>query len=74
MFSYYWINFKEVDIDDYLEKIGVFLEDFCKKVLDEDIDRAKWDYDQFFLDTYNELKDPNEHFGINDSLGMSPLD
>lgn len=74
MFSYYWINFKEVDIDNYLEKVGVFLEDFCKKVLNEDVDRAKWDYDQFFLDTNNELKDPNEHFGINDSMGMSPLD
>lgn len=72
MFSVYWLNYKEVDIEKLLEDIVPFLMDFCKKVLNENPERAEWDYDEKFIEIFNELKDPNEYLGIYAACGMSP--
>ncbi len=74
MFSYPWINMKELDIDRFLIDIREFLMDFCEKVLGEDLERSEWDYDGYFIDTYHELMDPMEHLEIYGACGMSPWD
>ncbi len=72
MFAVEWINFKEVNIEKFLSDIRPFLEDFCVKVLGEDLKQAEWDHDEHFMEIFNELKDPEEHFGIHAAVGRSP--
>ena len=74
MFAMYWLNPKEVNIDELLSDIVPFLQDFCKKVLNEDPKVAEWDYDDYFIETQRELEDPMEHFGIYGACGIGPLD
>ena len=74
MFAIYWLNPEEVDIDKLLSDIVPFLLDFCEKALREDPGIAKWDYDEYFIETQKELADPMEHFGIYEACGMGPLD
>ncbi len=74
MFAMDWLNAEEIDIDELLSGIVPFLQDFCKKVLGEDMNQAKWDYDDYFLETKKELEDPMEHFGIYGACGMCPWD
>lgn len=74
MFSYNWINLEEVSVDEFLEEINPFLMDFCEKVLGEDVNRADWDYDGYFLGTFHECCDPMEYHGIYGACGMSPFD
>ncbi len=74
MFAMDWLNSKEINIDELLSDIVPFLQDFCKKVLGENLKQAKWDYDDYFIETQKELEDPMEHFGIYGACGMSPWD
>ncbi|AGI85435.1 hypothetical protein MMALV_06960 [Candidatus Methanomethylophilus alvi Mx1201] len=74
MFAMDWLNSKEINIDELLSDIVPFLQDFCKKVLGEDLKQAEWDYDDYFIETQKELEDPMEHFGIYGACGMSPWD
>lgn len=73
MYAANWLDMSNISIDELLSKIRPFLEDFCKKVLKENANRAKWDYDDYFLETERELEDPMEHFGIYAACGMSPF-
>ncbi len=74
MFSYAWINQKEINIEEFLDGIRVFLIDFCKKVLNEDVNRSDWDNDEYFMWVYHQLMDPMEYHGIYGACGMSPWD
>lgn len=74
MFAAPWLNYKEVDIDRFLEEIVPFLTDFCVKVMNEDPKQAEWDYEDQFIRTIRELRDPGEYLGINAACGMSPFD
>ena len=74
MFAANWLNPEEINIDNFLSDIIPFLEDFCVKVLKENLQQAKWDYDDYFIETKLELQDPKEHFGIYGACGMSPWD
>lgn len=74
MFAVSWLKLKEASIEHLLEGIVPFLNDFCTKVLDEKPSQASWDYDDNFIDIFNELKDPDEHSGVYEAEGMSPLD
>ena len=74
MFAVYWINPKEVNVDQLLKDIVPFLMDFCVKVLGENLKDSVWDYDDKFMEIVRELEDPDEHFGIYAACGMSPWD
>ncbi len=72
MFAMDWLNPEEVNIDQLLSDIIPFLKDFCRVVLGENLLRAEWDYDDYFIETKKELEDPMDHFGIYDATGLSP--
>ena len=74
MFAVNWLNPKEVKIDELLSEIVPFLDDFCSKVLKEDLKQAEWDYDDYFLETKGKLADYWEYAGIYGAVGMSPWD
>ena len=73
MYAANWLDMSNISIEELISKIRPFLEDFCKKVLKENTNRAEWDYDDYFLETKRELEDPDEHFGIYAACGMSPF-
>jgi hypothetical protein len=41
-----------------------FFRDFCNKFVNESEDDAKWNYDEYFIDAFNNLKEPYDYFGI----------
>jgi hypothetical protein len=38
--------------------------DYCKHFVKEDVESAKWNYDDYFLNAYHELKDPFAYIGL----------
>jgi hypothetical protein len=58
-----WLNFKEADIESFLSGLKVFFESFCSKILGENLNRAKWDSEEFFEMAFGEMRDPREHYG-----------
>ena len=74
MYAVSWLNPEHVNVDKLLKDIVPFLMDFCVKVLGENLEDAAWDYDDHFIEIFNELKDPQEHLGIYAACGMSPFD
>ena len=74
MFAFNWIILKEADIETFLEDMRTFLREFSKGIMGEDLERASWDYDDYFIDAFNEMKDPLEYLGIYGAVGMSDWD
>jgi len=74
MSAFNWVVLKEADIDTFLDEMKTFLRCFSKEILGEDPDRAPWDYDDYFVEAYNEMKDPLEYLGIYGAVGMSDWD
>lgn len=63
MFAGDWIIIKDGYIEKSLKKLVAFFKDYCSKLLDENLDDADWNYDDFFRSVYNALKQPNVYFG-----------
>lgn len=64
MFAGDWIIVKEGYIDDLIKKLRRFFKDYCNTFVKENINDAKWNYDDYFLDAYNKMRYPSEYFGI----------
>ncbi len=64
MFAGDWIILKEDYIDDLLNKLVIFFEEYCLNFLSEDLEESKWNYDDYFLNAAHQMSDPYEYFGI----------
>lgn len=64
MFAGGWIILKEKYINDIFDSLTKFFEDFCKQFVKEDIERATWDYDEYFIDAFNQMKYPLQYWGV----------
>lgn len=64
MFAGDWIVVKENYIDDLLDKLVMFFEDYCRVYLKEDIERSKWDYDDYFYGAKRQMQNPREYLGL----------
>lgn len=64
MFAGGWIILKENYINDIFDSLTKFFEDFCKQFVKEDIERATWDYDEYFIDAFNQMKYPLQYWGV----------
>ena len=64
MFAGDWIIVKPNYIDDLLVKLVTFFEDYCRVYLGEDIEKSKWDYDDYFYNAYEEMRVPERYLGL----------
>lgn len=64
MFAEDWIVLKENYIDNLFDKLIGFFENYCKTYLGEDIEKSKWDYDDYFNQAAQELSDPAGYMGL----------
>ncbi len=64
MYAGDWIILKENYIDKLFNKLLKFFQDYCKKFVKEDVDRADWDYDGYFLDAFHQMKYPLRYWGF----------
>lgn len=64
MFAGDWIVLKENYIDKIFDSLIKFFEDYCKQFVKEDIERANWDYDGYFINAFNEMKYPLQYLGV----------
>ena len=64
MFAGDWIIVKENYIDDLLDKLVIFFEDYCRVYLNEDPSKTGWDYDDYFYDAYRQMKYPEHYLGL----------
>lgn len=64
MFAGDWIILKENYIDGIFDSLIKFFEDYCRQFVGEDIERASWDYDEYFIDAFNQMKYPREYWGV----------
>ena len=72
MFACDWIVLEEADIDVFISDMREFSRDFCAKILGEYLDLSRWDYDDYFVDAFHQMKDPWEYWGIYGAVGLSP--
>lgn len=64
MFSGDWIIVKDDYIDNLFKKLKEFFEDYCNKFLNENLEESKWNYDDYFKNVYNKVKDLKAYFGL----------
>ena len=64
MFAGDWIILKEDYIDDLLNKLVIFFEEYCHNYLSEDLEESKWNYNDHFLNAVQQMSNPYEYFGI----------
>lgn len=64
MYAGDWIIVKDGYIDDLIKKLKIFFKNYCKKFLEEDIEEANWNYDDYFLETYENLRYPEKYMGL----------
>ena len=64
MFAGDWIILKEDYIDDLLNKLVTFFEEYCINYLSEDLEDSNWNYNDYFLNAVHQLSDPCKYFGI----------
>ena len=64
MFAGEWIIVKDNYIDELIDKLIKFFEDYCKTYLNEDLDESRWNYDEFFMNAYYKMRNPIEYFGL----------
>jgi hypothetical protein len=64
MFAGDWIIVHENYIDELINKLRKFFRDYCEKFVKESSEDAKWNYDEYFINAFNNLKDPFEYYGI----------
>ena len=64
MFAGDWIIVKDKYIDELIKKLRIFFKEYCDKFVNESEDDAKWNHDDYFINAYNNLKNPYDYFGI----------
>ena len=64
MFAGDWIIIKPNYIDKLINQLKRFFKDYCKHFVKENIEDAQWNYDDYFLNAYHELKDPFAYMGL----------
>lgn len=64
MFAGDWIIIGPNYIDELLDKLIIFFEDYCRVYLHEEISKSDWDYDDYFYDAYKEMRFPENCLGI----------
>lgn len=64
MFAGDWIIIKDGYIDDLLKKLRKFFKSYCEEIVKENVEDAKWNYDDYFINAFNEMKYPANYFGI----------
>jgi len=55
MYAGNWINIESKYIDNIFDKLIVFFKDYCRVFVKEDVEKASWDYDDYFENAYREL-------------------
>ena len=63
-FPYDWINLNETDIDQFLADMRTFCDDFCEKILGENLKMSYWDHDDYFRRMFDEVSNPWRYLGI----------
>lgn len=64
MFAGDWIIVEENYIDNLLDKLILFFKDYCKEYLNENVDYADWNYDEYFLNVFREIVDLRNYWGV----------
>ena len=64
MFAGDWIIIKDGYIDDLLKKLRKFFKSYCEEIVKENVEDAKWNYDDYFINAFNEMKNPAKYFGV----------
>lgn len=64
MFAGDWIAINGCYIDETLEGLVAFFEDYCHAFCGEDLERSQWDYDDYFESVYQKLRRPETRFDI----------
>lgn len=64
MYAGDWIIIKDGYIDDLLKELRKFFTAYCKEIVKENVEDAKWNYDDYFINAFNEMKYPAKYFGI----------
>lgn len=64
MFAGDWIIIKDGYIDDLIRKLKTFFKRYCEIFVNENVEEANWNYDDYFIYAYKEMKNPWEYFGI----------
>ena len=64
MFAGDWIVLKDGYLDKVFAKLIRFFENYCKIVLNEDLNGSKWNYDDYFYDAQRKMRYPEEYLGI----------
>lgn len=64
MYAGDWLILKEGFLDKSFKKVITFFEQYCEKVLGEDLEESKWNYDDYFKDAVSAMKCPQDYFGF----------
>jgi hypothetical protein len=64
MFAGDWITIKPGYIDEVLNKLIRFFEDYCRIYLNEDIEESKWNYDDYFKNAFKKMSKLDQYFGL----------
>lgn len=64
MYAGDWIIVKDGYIDDLIKKLRKFFRSYCETFVKENVNEAKWNYDDFFKDAFNEMEYPQSYFGV----------
>lgn len=59
-----WIILKPNYLDSVFGKLIKFFEDYCAVVLKENVEESKWNYDEYFINAYSEMRYPRDYLGI----------
>lgn len=64
MFAGDWIILKKGYIESLISKLFIFFKEYCRVFLKENVDEAYWNYDDFFRNVYEKLKNPSAYLGV----------
>jgi hypothetical protein len=64
MFAGDWLILKPGFIDSMFDKLLTFFEDYCRVYLKENAADADWNYDDYFKDAVDAMKNPAEYLGL----------
>jgi hypothetical protein len=57
MFAGNWIIVKLDYLETLCQKVTSFFENYAEKVMGEDLEASKWDYDDYFIDAFHQMLD-----------------
>lgn len=63
MYSADWIKIDLTYIDSIFDKLASFYKNYCSAVLNENVDEAGWNYDDYFKEVFRKIKDLRAYHG-----------